>query len=204
MLSLTYFSRIPNPMIKKGRSKSSPALQPLGLLVSIIQAYRLLSTDDRYYGTILPMVIKTIGISSRCIQTNSYRPLCLYTNKILTILYFQSSRLPSTVLSQERSFLLCVLILPLTGPGSVDTWNLGACFDVPLAHTLCFSVTVENKVHIVGTVWWLQWKFMRVIRSKFTKQNPKNFKRGRAPGAPILGPPLFPFVCCFKLFVQFL
>ena len=45
----------------------------------------------------------------------------------------------------------------------------GVCLDDTFTHTLCFLVTVENKVHIVSTVWWLQWKFMRVIQSKFIK-----------------------------------
>ena len=28
----------------------------------------------------------------------------------------------------------------------------GVCFDIPYTHTLCFLVTVENKVHILSTV----------------------------------------------------
>ena len=38
------------------------------------------------------------------------------------------------------------------------------CFDASFTHDLCFVVTVENKVHIVNTVWWLQLKYMRVIQ----------------------------------------
>ena len=39
--------------------------------------------------------------------------------------------------------------------------------------------TVETKVHIVSTVWWLQWIFLcaRVIQPKFTIRNPQKFKQ---------------------------
>ena len=57
-------------------------------------------------------------------------------------------------------------------------------------YTLCFEVTVENKVHIVSTVWLLQWNYICLSytrQSKFTKTSyVKKFQTGgRAPGAPV-------------------
>ena len=67
-----------------------------------------------------------------------------------------------------------------------------------------FVVGADDKIDIVNTACCcLQWKYMRVIPSKFTKTNPPkmpskftktNAKKfvngGRAPGAPVLDPPL--------------
>ena len=52
-------------------------------------------------------------------------------------------------------------------------WGLFLC----PPHIPYVLVTVENKVNIVSTVWWLQWKYMRVIQSK---QNRTKFQTGGA------------------------
>ena len=49
-------------------------------------------------------------------------------------------------------------------------WGLIWC---PFTHNLCFLLRVENKINILNSVWWLQFKFMRVIQSWFAKINPK-------------------------------
>ena len=62
-------------------------------------------------------------------------------------------------------------------------WGLFWC---PFAHTQWFIVRVDIKVHILNTAWWLQFKYMRILQSKFTNTTPKKFKRGggaRRPGA---------------------
>ena len=84
----------------------------------------------------------------------------------------------------------------------------GVCFDA-LSHILyVFVARVVNKIHNVNIVYWLKSNYMRVIQSKFTpppkKKNPVNFfKRGgggKAPGAPILDPPLHISVCYLMIF----
>ena len=50
------------------------------------------------------------------------------------------------------------------GPGAVEFLGSEICFDASFKHTLCSGVRVENKVHIVNIVWWLQLEYiMRVI-----------------------------------------
>ena len=68
----------------------------------------------------------------------------------------------------------------------------GVCFDAPSHIHYVFVASVVNKIHIVNIVYWLKSKYMRVIQSNFTKTPPPQFFQtgGRAPGSPVLHPPL--------------
>ena len=75
------------------------------------------------------------------------------------------------------------------GPGAVEFLGSEVRFDAPFTNTLCFVVTVENKVHIVNTVWWLQLKYNHVYAWYTVKiykliQPPQKFQtKGPASGA---------------------
>ena len=77
-------------------------------------------------------------------------------------------------------------------PSAVDFLESWDCFDAPQHIPFAFVVRVKNKIHIEHIPWLIQLKYMRVMQSKFTKTTPKIFSNGgRAPGAPILDPPLY-------------
>ena len=67
-------------------------------------------------------------------------------------------------------------------PGSATDEVL---FYAPFTHTMCFVVMIENKVHVVNTVWWLQLKYTHVVKSKITNTNHLKISN-----ASLLDPPL--------------
>ena len=63
----------------------------------------------------------------------------------------------------------------------------GVCFDAPSHLHYVFLVIIGNKIHIVNIVCRLHLKYICVLH----KQPPKKIQTGgRAPGAPVLDPPL--------------
>ena len=68
------------------------------------------------------------------------------------------------------------------------------CFDaLSQSHiSYVFGVIVEDKIDIENTACWLQWKYICMIcHQNLQKLNKKiSGTRGRAPGVPVLDPPL--------------
>ena len=57
------------------------------------------------------------------------------------------------------------------GPGAVNFFRSGVCFDAPSHILYVFVARVVNKIHIVNIVDWLKYNYLRVIQRKFTKTN---------------------------------
>ena len=73
------------------------------------------------------------------------------------------------------------------GPGMVDFFRSGVCFDAPSHILSVFEARVLNKIHNVHIVYLLKSNYMRVIQSKFTKQT-RNFVQNGGGGrtAPLV------------------
>ena len=77
------------------------------------------------------------------------------------------------------------------GLGAVEFLGSEFCLMPPFTHILCFIVRVENKVHIVNIVWWICVLYSQNLQIQ--PHPPKKIQTGgRAPGAPVLDPPLSP------------
>ena len=64
------------------------------------------------------------------------------------------------------------------GYDTVEFLGSGDFFYIHVLHnyeSMCFVMRVDNKKHIFFT---LQYKYMRILQSKFAEANPQTFKKG--------------------------